>query len=98
MLRHARKTGIEVGIFCARHTYGRQLNQHPHIHVSITRDGLDIKHCVWSDLFFIKQQVEAIWRGAIIRLLRASYDRVNSGKLPQPSALTSAPDQTVCAP
>lgn len=33
MLRWARK----VGIFCALHTYGRQLNQHPHIHLSVTR-------------------------------------------------------------
>ncbi|KKF35901.1 IS91 family transposase [Erwinia tracheiphila] len=82
MLRHARKLGIEVGIFCALHTYGRQLNQHPHIHVSITRGGLDVRHGVWRDLFFKKQQVEVIWRGAVIRLLRDSYDRVNPGKLP----------------
>lgn len=82
MLRHARKLGIEVGIFCALHTYGRQLNQHPHIHVSITRGGLDVKHGVWRDLFFKKQQVEAIWRGAVIRLLRASYDRVTPASLP----------------
>ena len=73
---------IEVGIFCALHTYGRQLNQHPHIHVSITRGGLDIRHGVWRDLFFKKRQVEAIWRGAVIRLLRDSYDQVNPGKLP----------------
>lgn len=82
MLRHARKLGVEVGIFCALHTYGRQLNQHPHIHVSITRGGLDVKHGVWRDLFFKKQQVEEIWRGAVIRLLRASYDRVNPAALP----------------
>ena len=76
------QVGIEVGIFCALHTYGRQLSQHPHIHVSITRGGLDTRHGIWHDLFFKKQQVEAIWRGAVIRLLRASYDRVNPGKLP----------------
>ncbi|WGM18190.1 transposase (plasmid) [Arsenophonus nasoniae] len=35
----ARKQGIEIGIFCALHTYGRQLNQHPHVHVSVTRGG-----------------------------------------------------------
>ncbi|WP_411177326.1 transposase (plasmid) [Klebsiella oxytoca] len=35
MLRWARKQGVEVGIFCALHTYGRQLNQHPHIHLSV---------------------------------------------------------------
>ncbi|RDL12928.1 IS91 family transposase, partial [Serratia fonticola] len=54
MLRWARRQGIEVGIFCALHTYGRQLNQHPHIHVSVTRGGLDVKHNVWRQLFFKK--------------------------------------------
>ena len=44
MLRWARRQEIEVGIFCALHTNGRQLNQHPHIHVSVIRGGLDIKH------------------------------------------------------
>ncbi|MEX6285733.1 transposase zinc-binding domain-containing protein [Providencia hangzhouensis] len=37
MLKHARRHGLEIGIFCALHTYGRQLNQHPHIHLSVTR-------------------------------------------------------------
>nr|WP_245677439.1 transposase [Candidatus Arsenophonus triatominarum] len=27
------------------HAYAGQLNQHPHIHVSVTRGGLDSKHC-----------------------------------------------------
>nr|WP_317630235.1 transposase [Enterobacter huaxiensis] len=40
----------------ALHTYGHQLNKHPHIHISITRGGLDIGR----DLFCKKQQVEAI--------------------------------------
>lgn len=35
-----------------------------------------------ASYYFKKQQVEEIWRGAVIRLLRASYDRVNPGKLP----------------
>ncbi|HFW3352693.1 TPA: transposase [Salmonella enterica subsp. enterica serovar Eastbourne] len=33
-------------LFCALHTYGRQLNQHPHIHLSVTSGGLDVKHGV----------------------------------------------------
>lgn len=82
MLRWARKQGVEVGIFCALHTYGRQLNQHPHIHVSVTRGGLDVKHGVWRDLFFKKHAVEEIWRGAVIRLLRESYDQINPASLP----------------
>uniref|UniRef100_UPI002B1CBCC2 transposase n=1 Tax=Klebsiella variicola TaxID=244366 RepID=UPI002B1CBCC2 len=56
---------MEVGIFCALHTYGRQLNQHPHIHLFVTRGGLDIKHVDWRDLFFEKHAVEEIWRGAL---------------------------------
>ena len=82
MLRWARKQGVEVGIFCALHTYGRQLNQHPHVHVSVTRGGLDIRHGVWRDIFFKKHAVEEIWRGAVIRLLRHSYDLINPGSLP----------------
>ncbi len=79
MLRWAHKQGIEIGIFCALHTYGRELNQHPHIHVSVTRGGLDIKHGVWRALFFKKKAVEEIWRGAIIRLLRHIYDLIAPG-------------------
>nr|WP_232473204.1 transposase zinc-binding domain-containing protein [Salmonella enterica] len=37
--RWARRQGVEVGIFCALHT----LNQHPHIHLSVTRGGLDVR-------------------------------------------------------
>ncbi|ENT7860482.1 transposase [Salmonella enterica] len=82
MLRWARKQGVEVGIFCALHTYGRQLNPHPHIHLSVTRGGLDIRHDVWRELFFKKHAVEEIWRGAVIRLLRHSYELINPGRLP----------------
>nr|WP_320711572.1 MULTISPECIES: transposase [Enterobacter] len=81
MPRWARKQGVEVGIFCALHTCGRQLNQHPHIHLSVTRSWLDIKHGVWRDIFFKKHAVEEIWRGAVIRLLGLSYDLINPGSL-----------------
>lgn len=82
MLRFARKMGIEIGIFCALHTYGRQLNQHPHIHLSVTRGGLDLKHRVWRSLFFKKKVVEYIWRIAVIRLLRKSHAIINPARLP----------------
>lgn len=58
--------GTPQGIFCALHTYGRQRNQHPHIHVSVTRGVLDIKHHAWRQLFFQKKEVEQIWRNAVI--------------------------------
>ncbi|STH68587.1 putative IS1294 transposase [Escherichia coli] len=43
LLYAARKRGQEPGIFCAIHTYGRRLNWHPHVHVSVTCGGLN-KH------------------------------------------------------
>nr|WP_241593102.1 transposase [Rosenbergiella epipactidis] len=54
----ARQQGIEVGIFCALHTYERQLNQHPRIHDSVTRSGLDVKYSIWRSLFFKRRAVE----------------------------------------
>nr|WP_273908581.1 transposase [Enterobacter bugandensis] len=68
MLRWARRQGVEVGIFCVLHTYGRPLNQHQHIHLSVTRGGLDIRH--------------GVLRGAVTRLLRLSYDLISPGSQP----------------
>ncbi|WP_367376730.1 transposase [Hafnia alvei] len=31
----------------ALYTYGRQLNHHPHINLSVTRGGLYLKYGVW---------------------------------------------------
>ncbi|PIJ47708.1 hypothetical protein BOM23_24510, partial [Erwinia sp. OLMDLW33] len=42
---------------------------------SVTRGGLDVRHGVWRSLFFKKKAVEEIWREAVIRLLRGSYER-----------------------
>ncbi|WGM11822.1 transposase zinc-binding domain-containing protein [Arsenophonus nasoniae] len=64
MLQLARKQGIEIGIFCALHTYGRQLNQHPHVHVSVTR-GVWIVNIVYGESCFSKKDVEEIWRGLL---------------------------------
>lgn len=47
-------------IFCALHTYGRQLNQHLHIYLSVTHSRLDIKYGIWRDLLFKKHAVEEI--------------------------------------
>ncbi|WGM17270.1 transposase [Arsenophonus nasoniae] len=56
MLQLARKQGIEIGIFCALHTYGRQLNQHPHVHVSVTR-GVWIVNIVYGESCFSKKRM-----------------------------------------
>ncbi|MBB1466821.1 transposase, partial [Vibrio sp. SG41-7] len=49
LLEWAKKHELEVGIFGALHTYGRALNWHPHIHLSVTRGGLD-KHHSWKPI------------------------------------------------
>lgn len=73
LLRWAKKLSIEIGLFVALHTYGQQLNQHPHIHLSVTRGGLCLKHGIWRPIYFKKKVVEAYWHQAIIKLLRESY-------------------------
>ncbi|WP_394734940.1 transposase, partial [Shigella flexneri] len=56
----ARKRGQEPGIFCAIHTYGRRLNWHPHVHVSVTCGGLN-KHGQWKKLSFLKDAIRSRW-------------------------------------
>lgn len=55
LLKWAEKLNIEIGLFVALHTYGRQHNQHPHIHLPVTRGGLCRKHGVWRPVFFKKK-------------------------------------------
>ncbi|MGG4627233.1 transposase [Serratia odorifera] len=47
-----------------------------------TRGSLDVKHLVWRQLLFKKKEVEAIWRNAVVHLLRDNYVRINPGGLP----------------
>ena len=65
--------GIEIGLFIALHTYGRQLNQHPYIHLSVPHSGLYRKHGVWRSVFYKKKVVERYWRQGVIPLLRQHY-------------------------
>lgn len=76
LLNWAKKMGLEVGIFGALHTYGRGLNWHPHIHLSVTRGGLD-ENDNWQPIYFKKKHVEYHWRRSLIDLLRRKYDELN---------------------
>lgn len=68
---------VEIGLFVALHTYGRQLNQHPHIHLSVTRGGLYQKLGIWRSILFKKKVVERYWRQAVTTLLRQHYASLN---------------------
>lgn len=60
LLYAAQKRGLEIGIFCAIHTYGRRLNWHPHVHVSVTCGGLN-KHGQWKKLSFLEDAMRPWW-------------------------------------
>ncbi|MGF7483538.1 transposase zinc-binding domain-containing protein [Providencia sp. SP181] len=57
LLKWAKKLSIEIGLFVTLHTYGRQLNSHPHIHLSVTCEGLCLKHGIWRPIFFKKRSL-----------------------------------------
>ncbi|RMR38942.1 hypothetical protein ALP91_04911, partial [Pseudomonas savastanoi pv. glycinea] len=42
------------------HTYGRRLNWHPHVHLSVTAGGLD-EQGVWKNLSFHKEALRRRW-------------------------------------
>ena len=77
LMTWAKKKGIDIGIFCALHTYGRQLNWNAHIHLSVTRGGLCLKTGAWKPLYFKAKETEACWRYAVITLLREQYENID---------------------
>ncbi len=64
--------GLEPGIFCAIHTYGRRLNWHPHVHVSVTCGGLN-KHGQWKKLSFLKDAMRSRWMWNMRQLLLKAW-------------------------
>ena len=68
LLYAAGKRGLDIGIFCAIHTYGRRLNWHPHIHVSVTCGGIN-GHGKWKKISFRKDAMRARWMWNIRQLL-----------------------------
>ncbi|MGF1743464.1 IS91 family transposase [Vibrio minamisatsumaniensis] len=73
----AKQLGIDIGVFCALHTYGRKLNWNVHIHLSVTRGGLCKKTGLWKPIFFKAKTTEKCWRAAITQLLDSNYSQLN---------------------
>lgn len=72
----AKQQNIEVGIFCALHTYGRKLNWNVHIHLSVTRGGLCQRTGTWKPIYFKAKTTEPCWRAAICQLLEKHYPQL----------------------
>ena len=68
-----KRQGLEIGVFCALHTYSRKLNWNCHVHVSATRGGICQRTGLWKPIYFKAKVTEACWRAAITQLLSAHY-------------------------
>jgi len=79
-----KKKGITPGIFTALHTFGRDLKWNVHVHVSVTRGGVNHDQTQWRNFYFAKQAIMPQWRYAVINLLRQAH---NEGILNKPKAL-----------
>lgn len=86
--------GLTPGMLMAMHTWGRQLNLHPHIHCVVTGGGLD-KHDTWRStgkFLLPARQVRALYRGRFQARIKEAYE---SGELALPPDHTAADFHTV---
>ena len=62
--------GVRLHVLVVTHTFGRHLNFHPHLHILISRGGLQESEGRWMPaLSFEKQSIMQIWREALIAYL-----------------------------
>ncbi|EKY9974588.1 IS91 family transposase, partial [Escherichia coli] len=67
-----RQADVVPGIFTVIHTWGRDQQWHPHIHLSTTTGGVTSDH-TWKNLHFYARKVMSMWRYRITRLLSRKY-------------------------
>lgn len=75
LLKLAKKRGVTVGIFTAIHTFGRRLNWHVHMHLSVTAGGLD-ENGEWVEITFQLEELRQPWKDEIAALLRKYCDQL----------------------
>jgi hypothetical protein len=61
--------GVRVLIVVVPHTFGRNLNFHPHLHVLVSAGGLQESQGRWIPIAFDKAALMAVWRFAVINYL-----------------------------
>lgn len=71
----AKEKGITIGIFAALHTFGRDLKWNVHVHISVTRGGLDEEKECWRNIYFKQKVIMPMWRYAVTNLLRQAYKK-----------------------
>jgi hypothetical protein len=82
--------GAEIGVLEVLHTWGQNLELHPHVHCVVTGGGLSLDGTRWimgSDRFFLPVRVLGrVFRGKFLAGLRAAFKR---GKLRFPAELAT---------
>ena len=72
--------GAKVGYICVLHTWGSEMNYHPHIHVILLGGGLTVKN-QWRDKgaeFFLPVKVMSkLFRGKYMAELKSLYEAKN---------------------
>ncbi|TPG84387.1 IS91 family transposase, partial [Pseudomonas caspiana] len=63
------------GLFGAIHTYGRRLNWHPHVHLSVTAGGLD-EQGVWKNLTFHEKAMRRRWMWNVRDMLLGQWSQL----------------------
>lgn len=86
LMKDERYQGVTPGLILALHTWGRQLNLHPHIHAVVTAGGLD-KDGQWQDSgqYLLPVRVlKALYRGKLQHRLKSA---IESGDLAVPPSM-----------
>ncbi|MEX3557149.1 MAG: IS91 family transposase [Burkholderia sp.] len=83
LLYAGEQRGLRIGSFCALHTYGRRLNWHPHVHVSVTCGGINEQE-EWKAISFHIDRVRKRWMWNIRQYLLGLW-----GSITLPAALSS---------
>lgn len=87
LLGDERHGGVRPGIMSALHTWGRQLNLHPHVHCLVTAGGVT-RQGRWKGLghFLLPSKViRTVYRGTLQGMVKAAFE---SGELQLPPDLT----------
>lgn len=78
----AQRKGFLPGIFLALHTFGRDLKNNVHIHLSTTIGGLSLFNNSWiKTAYFYHNSLKKMWKYDVITLLREEF-KENRLKLP----------------
>lgn len=75
ILETGRRDGFLPGCFAVIHTWGRDQQWHPHIHLSTTAGGVTDSN-TWKKRQFYARNVMPMWRYRITELLRREYWRL----------------------